>query len=42
MDRPKGLHKRTFQRLRQDVIDAIERERMAFGVVVRKIARSVM
>jgi hypothetical protein len=41
MDRPKGMHKRTFQRLRQDVIDAIEREHRAFGIVVRKFARSI-
>ncbi|MGA7076057.1 MAG: hypothetical protein WBZ42_05885 [Halobacteriota archaeon] len=25
MDRPKGMHKRTFERLREDVTDAIER-----------------
>ena len=26
MDRPKGMHQRTFQKMQQDVIDAIERE----------------
>jgi len=31
---------RTFQRLRQDVIGAIEREEWAFGIVVRKFARA--
>ena len=41
MERPKGMHKRTFQRLRQDVIDAIEREHKAFGSVVRKFASSL-
>jgi hypothetical protein len=41
MDRPKGMHKRTFQRLRQDVIDAIEHEHSAFGFVMRKFARSL-
>jgi hypothetical protein len=41
MDRPKGMHKRTFERLRQDVIDAIEHEHWAFGVVLRKFASSL-
>lgn len=41
MERPKGMHKRTFQRLRQDAIDAIEREHKAFGSVVRKFASSL-
>jgi len=36
MDRPKGMYKRTFQRLRQDVIDVIGREEWAFGIVARK------
>jgi hypothetical protein len=40
MDRPKGMHERTFQRLRQDVIGAIEREEWAFEIVVRKFART--
>jgi len=41
MDRPKGMHKKTFQCLRTDVIDAIEREQSAFGVVMRKFSRSI-
>jgi hypothetical protein len=41
MDRPNGMHKRTFQRLRKDAIDAIEHEHWAFGVVVRKFASSL-
>jgi len=41
MDRPKGMHKRTFQRLQQDVIYAIEHEHSAFGFVMRKFARSL-
>ncbi|MGZ8892678.1 MAG: hypothetical protein ACXW1R_07075 [Halobacteriota archaeon] len=41
MDRPKCMHKKTFQRMRTDVIDAIEREQSAFGVVMRKFARSI-
>jgi hypothetical protein len=40
-DRPKGMHKRTFQRLRQDVIDAMDREHMAFGIVLRKFVNSL-
>jgi len=35
MDRPKGMHKRTFQKLRKDVIHAIEEEQMAFGMAAR-------
>ena len=35
MHRPKGMHKRTFQKLRQDVIHAIEREQWAFGIAAR-------
>jgi hypothetical protein len=41
MDRPKGMHKKTFERLRTDVVDTIEREQSAFGVVMRKSARSI-
>ena len=41
MDRPKGMHKRTFQKLRQDVIIAIEREHWAFGIVMRRFASSL-
>jgi len=41
MNRPKGMHNRTFQRLRQNVIDAIEREHWAFGVVMRRFASSL-
>ena len=41
MNRPKDMHKRTFQRLRQDAIDAIEREQRAFEIVVRRLASSV-
>jgi hypothetical protein len=41
MDRPKSMHTRTFRRLRQDVIYAIEREHRAFGVVVRKFGSSL-
>jgi hypothetical protein len=40
MDRPKGMHERTFRRLRQDFIDAIDREQGAFGIVVLRFADS--
>ena len=39
MDRPKRMHKRTFQKLRREVIDAIEREHWAFEVGTRKLVR---
>jgi hypothetical protein len=38
MDRPKRMHKKTFERLRTDVVDAIEREQSAFGVAMHKFA----
>jgi hypothetical protein len=41
MHRPKGMHKRTFERLRKDVIDAIEREEWAFGIAARNFVCSV-
>jgi hypothetical protein len=37
---PMGCISRTFQRLRQDAIDAIEREHWTFGIVLHKIAQS--
>ena len=39
MRRPKGMHKETFQRLRRNVIDAIEREQRAYASGMRRFAR---
>jgi hypothetical protein len=41
MDRPKGMHEKTFRRRQQDVIDVIEREHWAFGIVIRRFAHSL-
>ncbi|MGD0172235.1 MAG: hypothetical protein ABSB81_08970 [Halobacteriota archaeon] len=40
MDRPKGMHKQTFQKLRQEVIDAMEREQRVFEMAMAKFSRS--
>lgn len=41
MEQPKGMHTRTFRRLRHDVLEAIDREHAAFVMVMHKFVSSI-
>ncbi len=41
MERPKGMHTRTFRRLRQDVLDAMDNEPKAYVMVMHKFVSSL-
>jgi hypothetical protein len=41
MDRPKGMHKRTFKRRRQEVLDAMDREHRAYYIAMSNFVKKL-